>query len=262
MQVGRRRNADALQRGGQRVVVQRLAVDQRPVHVPVDCLRRHYAFLLQTSLLLHSGPKIDSQFCSAAGPFASVQRVPWPQNWVHHSPVGRTIAHPIRQLRKRPFPAKVPRAPGSGMRKHERSTGKSEARRRGARRLALLRRRQHAGSDSGEARHFQADGAAAGFACGVGRADPGQGRPPDRQLPGTRSEAALAFRAGSRRSGAKRSGLVVDHDRHCRGRGCRDRAPAALGKAYRHGDRHRPHAEGRDRATAADGLPAAQDRFA
>src|SRR5690606_8274280 len=83
----------------------------------------------------------------------------------------------------------------------------SEARRRRQGRMALLRRRQYAGPDRGDARHFKADGAAAGFARRVRGADQGPRRPPDRQLPRTRGEAAVAFRTGPGGGGADRPDL-------------------------------------------------------
>ena len=50
MQVGRRRDADAAQRRHQGCLVQRLAVDQRAVHVPENRFRRHARLLLPIPL--------------------------------------------------------------------------------------------------------------------------------------------------------------------------------------------------------------------
>ena len=73
---------------------------------------------------------------------------------------------------------------------------------------------------------------------------------------------ALALRARSRRGRAERSRQLVDDDRRRRGGRRRDRAVAAIGRPDRAGDRHRPHAEGGDRAAVADGMSAAPGRVA
>ena len=102
-----------------------------------------------------------------------------------------------------------------------------------------------------QAWHLTADRAAAGLAGGVEGLIKG--------LSTTRSPIAStsqALRTASPRpgrGGAKRSRILA-HQRLAEAAPPRSSA-GCDSKADRHGDRHRPYAEGRDRATAADGCP-------
>ena len=93
--------------------------------------------------------------------------------------------------------------------------------------MALLRRRQHAGRDRAQARHFAPGGAAPRFAGDQRAAHQGQARPSDRALHGARRRAEAAVRPALLRDRADRSGLDVLDARHRPSRGGRNRALAA-----------------------------------
>ena len=186
-------------------LVQRLAVDQRAVHVPEDRFRRHGEFLLLLIIKrLRRGDK-------PLEPALILRISPLKTAWCLRSAL-RAIARRTRQLRTDVIPCKQSvRCVLGGMGGRREFAGRTAAANRldDAARAGWLYYVAGNTQDqiAAKARRLAADRAAAGVACRVGRPDQGPGRPPDRQLPRPGRPAEIALRARSGRGRAERPGL-------------------------------------------------------
>ncbi len=227
--------------------MQRLAVDQRAIHVPVDCLRRHHAFLVPASYCAIPARKSIPILPAADHP-TECEQSPIPFDNCADSLSLRKCRPPWGAVWKAwPFGRKIRGSPTDGPARagwlyyvarntQDQIAAKLGVSRQSAQRLVSLAMSE--GLIRVRVDHPIANrlDLAAKLSSRF-KLDLVEVVPSSSGSPSTTMGVAEAGAAG-------------------------DRAAVEVDEAGRHGDRHRPHAEGGDRAAAADGLPAAQGGFA